>query len=629
MPGSISSTKRPSLSEATADMAAVLPTRPLTKFEQFSVRFHPLMLYVVSLAQFLDIVNGAAMTVAMVPIAQQLHFRQSQMQWIISAYALAFGGLLLLAGRTGDIYGHKRVFLLGLSWFALWSLVNGFGSSPVMFCISRALQGAGAAFTIPTALALISTNYPAGPARTRALAVWGAFGGMGAVTGLLLSGALTSTIGWEYLFRITAIVSLLLVGVGVFAIPFTIEKEEKTGQRKLDVGGAFLVTAGVICVIYYITSAEVEGWGSPRSLPVLAVGVLMLAGFLWLESRLSYAIMPFHIWKHRAFSSAVIVTFVMQAQFQGFLYYSTLIFQKVLGYDIMKTALSYLVHGLTAIVAYSLMGKYLPRLSLKPFMLMGFFLIGLSSLLFAFVTPTTNYWTLPFIGLIVNVIGLGFTMMPGQIAALGDAANEDQGVVGSIYNLALQIGSPFGLALLTVISQTVTGSETGKTPEQLMNGYQKALFGDTGLAVLGFLLTLVLLPNIRPKTAAVDLLVEETDLEAGGKEAIDEKNQSTSTLEDPMAAKTATTTIIGGDKTEFGEEKRTSPPMVYEYTLRRTKSGQSDRSHPHASAQGGDKQEIQAEQGGDKEEIVVVEQLHPIDPTQQAMAMTNAATRFV
>ncbi|KAG0239362.1 hypothetical protein BGW41_007776 [Actinomortierella wolfii] len=620
-------------------MDVALPNRPLTKFERFSLKFHPLMLYVVSLAQFLDIVNGAAMTVAMVPIAQQLHFHQSQMQWIISAYALAFGGLLLLAGRAGDLFGHKKVFLIGLSWFALWSLVCGFGSSPVMFCIARALQGAGAAFTIPTALALISTNYPAGPARTRALAVWGAFSGMGAVTGLLLSGALTSTIGWEYLFRITAIVSAILVGVGIVAIPFSVEDEatDKEERRKLDIGGAFLVTAGVICVIYYITSAEVEGWGSPKTLPILAAGVVMLAGFLWLESRLSYAIMPFHIWKHRAFSSAVIVTFVMQAQFMGFLYYSTLIFQRVLGYPTMRTALSYLVHGLTAIVAYSFMGKYMPRMPLKPFMLLGFVMIGLSSLLFAFVTPKTSYWTLPFIGLILNVIGLGFTMMPGQIAALGDAANEDQGVVGSIYNLALQIGSPFGLALLTVISQSINGQEEGKSPEFLMNGYQKALFGDTGLAVLGFLLTLVLLPNIRPKAAMPNAdASEEVDLEAGGK-AMDEqaddlrgfadgeKNQSMSTLEDSKASKTATTTMVG-DKAELMDEQKQEQqqPVVYEYTLRRTKSNRSHHHHENI-AQGGDKEEIEVEQG-DKEEIV--EQLHPIDPTQQAMAMTNATTRF-
>ncbi|KAI7829436.1 major facilitator superfamily domain-containing protein [Gamsiella multidivaricata] len=420
-----------SLSHSTVDPAT------LSKFQQFSLKCQPLMLYVVSLAQFLDIVNGASMTVAMLPIAKELHFEVQQQQWLISSYALSFGGLLLIAGRMGDLFGHRRVFLYGLFWFGLWSMVNGFSKSPVMLCISRALQGVGAAAQIPTALALIAIKYPAGEERTRALSVFGAIGGMGAVTGLLLSGALTSTIGWQWVFFISAIMSAILFVLGFFAIP---DVPGLHGEKpRIDFGGAATATGGIVCVIYYISSGVETGWASPQTLPVLCVGLVLLVAFIFIEKRISYPIMPFHIWKHRAFSVSFLLIFIMQAAFQGFLYYSTLIFQEVMGYAIMKTSLSYLVHGLTAVVVYSILGKFLPRLPLKPFIAAGFLFLSCSALMFAFVTPSSNYWILPFLSLIVNVFGLGMVMLPAQVTALRDAADDDQGVVGAIYNVGLQV----------------------------------------------------------------------------------------------------------------------------------------------------------------------------------------------
>ncbi|KAF9318635.1 hypothetical protein BG003_010885 [Podila horticola] len=505
----------------------------LSKFQQFQLKCQPLMLYVVSMAQFLDIVSGASMTVAMLPIAKDLNFAVQDQQWLISAYALSFGGLLLIAGRMGDLFGHRRIFLAGLAWFCLWSTVNGFSRSPVMLCVSRALQGMGAAAQIPTALALIAIKYPVGQERTRALSIFGAIGAMGAVTGLLLSGALTSTIGWQWIFFICAIFSFILLIVGIFALP---DAPGLHGVNpKVDIGGSFTATGGIVCVIYYISAGVETGWASAKTLPVLFVGLVLLAIFFVIEKRISYPIMPFHIWRHKAFSASFAIIFVMQASFQGFLYYSTLIFQEVLGYPIMRTSLSYLVHGLTAIVVYSILGRFLPRLPLKPFICLGFVFLSGSSLLFAFVTPTSTYWVLPFLGLITNVFGLGFVMLPAQITALRDAADDDQGVVGAIYNVGLQIGAPFGLAILTVISGNVNGHDPHITGAQKMEGYKWALIGDAAFGALGLILTLLFLPHVKPSmankaedraveeggVAAVETIGEKAEIESiGGKDEI-------------------------------------------------------------------------------------------------------------
>ncbi|KAH7044127.1 major facilitator superfamily domain-containing protein [Linnemannia elongata] len=540
-----------------APVEKVDPTT-LSKFQQLCLKSQPLMLYVVSLAQFLDIVNGASMTVAMLPIAKELKFETQQQQWLISSYALSFGGLLLIAGRMGDLFGHRRVFLGGLFWFGLFSLVNGFSKSPVMLCISRALQGIGAAAQIPTALALIAIKYPAGVERTRALSVFGAIGAMGAVTGLLLSGALTSTVGWQWIFFISAIMSVILFILGLFAIP---QASGLHGENpRIDFGGSFTATGGIVCVIYYISAGVETGWASVQTLPVLCIGLVLLAIFFVIEKRISYPIMPFHVWKHRAFSTSFALIFIMQAVFQGYLYFTTLTFQEVLGYSIMRTSLSYLVHGLTAMVFYSILGRLLPRLPLKPIIALGFIFLGVSSLLFAFVTENSTYWVLPFISLICNVLGLGMVMLPAQITALRDASDDDQGVVGAIYNVGLQIGAPFGLAILTVISGKLNGDHKGERVGGPVNmhGYKYALLGDVALAALGLVVTLILLPSVKPTKAENNVPASLEEAGVAASSVMDQDKESVTTdVGVPTAFSKAEYVEEGQlpDKTEYIEEQ--------------------------------------------------------------------------
>ncbi|KAF9931504.1 hypothetical protein FBU30_010013 [Linnemannia zychae] len=473
--------------------------RQETALSAFQSKMAPLMLFVVSMAQFIDIMNGSSMTVALVAITNALGFDSYSAQWIISAYAVTFGGFLLFSGRIGDMYGHRNVFLAGQIWFGIWSLVISFSTSPIMFSITRALQGIGASMSVPTALGLITTTFPAGPKRTRALSVFGGFGAAGAVVGLLIAGAFISTIGWEWIFRFSSIFSFLLFGLGFLVIPV---KPAKDVQGKIDIAGALTATSSMICIIYYISTGSATGWASVKTLPVLIAGLVLLAAFLWIEARLvKNPIMPFRIWRLHNFSSAFVAILFLQGQFQGYTYFATLIFQNVMGYNSIQTALAFLAHSLFAIVAFTVLGKVLPKYRLKPFILTGFIFRCAAALMFAFIHKSTSYWTLPFLGLLVHVIGLGTSVLPTQITALKDAQNEDQGVVGALYSTGLQLGAPLGLVIVTLISENTVKLTETTSVEELMKSYRNGLFGVVALGILGLMVTALIMPNNPPTPA--------------------------------------------------------------------------------------------------------------------------------
>ncbi|KAG0006369.1 hypothetical protein BGZ79_000016 [Entomortierella chlamydospora] len=490
-------------------------------------KLRPLLLYIVSTAQFLDIVNGASVSVAILPIAENLNFSVPQMTWILNAYTVAFAGLLLFSGRLGDLFGHRRMFLFGLFWFATWALVVSFSTSSIMFVISRALQGVGAANTVPTAMALIAINYPAGPERTKAFSVFGAFGGLGAVVGILMAGGLISSIGWQWIFRVSSFAAYFLLFLGFLVIPLTPPKSEKP---KIDYFGAITATVGVTGIVYYISTGVEYGWASPKTLPVFIVGLLLVVSFVYIESKVDSPLMPLRVWKNKTFVASVALAFVQMAMFQGVIYYVNMVFQEVYGWTTIKTALGFLVHSLLAIVVFTILGRVLPRLPLKPIILTGFLLRCGTALMFSFVNEHTSYWRLSFPALIIHVFGVGFSMLPLQITAARDADNKDQGLVGAIYNTGLQLGGPFGVAILNVISISTNGNNDGAIDggPALMKGYRNAFYGMIALGIFGFILTLVILPWDKPNRPTKKVVEETKDLEAGAPQGMED----TSTIDE-------------------------------------------------------------------------------------------------
>ncbi|KAF9113052.1 hypothetical protein BGX27_002308 [Mortierella sp. AM989] len=523
IPGTTKATNNEMLHEFTQITAVEQKPKGLQGLRE---KLQPLLLYIVSTAQFLDIVNGASVSVAILPIAEDLKFSVPQLPWILNAYTIAFAGLLLLSGRLGDLFGHRRMFLFGLFWFATWSLIVSFSTTPIMFVISRALQGVGAANTVPTAMALIAINYPAGPERTKAFSVFAAFGGLGAVVGILMAGGLISSIGWSWIFRISSFAAYILLALGFLAIPLTPPKSEKP---KIDYIGAFTATVGVTGIVYYISAGVEDGWASPKTLPIFIVGLFLVVSFVFIESKVNSPLMPLRVWNNRTFIASVALAFVQMAMFQGVIYYANLVFQEVYGWSAIQTAVGFLVHSLLAVVVFSVLGRVLPRLSLKPVILTGFLLRCGTALMFSFVNEHTSYWHLIFPAFIIHVFGVGFSMLPLQVTAARDADNKDQGLVGAIYNTGLQLGAPFGIAILNVISISTNGNNNGSIHggPALMKGYRNAFYGIIAMGLFGFVLAMVILPWDKPNRPAKKS-AETKDLEAGASQNI----EAISTLEE-------------------------------------------------------------------------------------------------
>ncbi|KAF9958432.1 hypothetical protein BGZ72_000351 [Mortierella alpina] len=398
----------------------------------------------------------------------------------------------------------------------------------------------GAAGTVPTAMALIATNYPAGPERTKAFSVFAAFGGLGAVTGILLAGGLISSIGWEWIFRISSIAGYLLLVLAFIAIPLTPPKTEKP---KIDYLGAITATLGVTGVVYYISTGVDDGWASPKTLPMLFIGFLLLGIFIYTEYKVESPLMPLRIWKNNNFTASVVLAFVSMGMFQGVIYYANMVFQEVYGWTSIQTALGFLVHSLLAVVVFAVLGRVLPRLPLKPLILTGFVLRCVTALMFAFVNEHTSYWHIPFPAFILHIFGVGFSLLPIQITAVRDAENKDQGLVGAIYNTGLQLGAPFGIAILNVISLSTNGSDAHSGP-LLMQGYKNAFFGIVGMGAFGFLLAMAILPWDKPNRPAkkvIEASDESKDLEVGSSifSGDDSDTITIASRTEPSAGKTA------------------------------------------------------------------------------------------
>ncbi|KAF9436915.1 hypothetical protein BGZ76_002579 [Entomortierella beljakovae] len=499
-PSSISLSSQVSTAQDNADVNknTLVETGEPSMVDKMRLKMKPLLLYVVSLAQFLDIVNGTSVAVALLPIAKDLNFQPSQILWIVNAYTIAFAGFLLFSGRLGDLFGHRRLFLFGLFSFATWALIVSFSTSPIMFAISRALQGVSAASTVPTAMALIAINYPAGPERTKAFSIFGAFGGLGAVAGMLMSGGILGTIGWQWIFRVSSIASYILLVLGFITIPVSPPRKD---TPRIDYIGAVTATLGVTGIVYYISTGIDYGWASPKTLPVLVASLILLVAFVYAEMKVQFPLMPLRIWNSKIFGVSTLLAFFLMAMAQGTMYFAVLVFQEVYGWTELQTSLGFLVHALLAIVVFAGLGRIMPRLRLKPLILVGFLLRCATGLMFAFVNERTSYWKLIFPALILHVFGVGLTYLPVQIIAIRDADNKDQGIVGAIYNTGLQLGAPFGISILNVIAiSTNVVDEHGVLPSgpSLMKGYKNAFFGTLVIGAIGFIITLVLLPWDRP-----------------------------------------------------------------------------------------------------------------------------------
>jgi EmrB/QacA subfamily drug resistance transporter len=439
--------------------------------------------------QFMVVLDIAIVNVALPSIKTDLGFSQEDLQWVISAYALLFGGFLLLGGRAADLLGRRRVFLVGIVVFSLASLLSGLAWSDSALIGSRALQGLGAAIISPAALSILTTTFAEGKERNTALGAWGGVGAFGAVAGVLLGGIFTDLLSWEWIFFIN-----VPVGAVAFALtPRLLAESRDATARSYDAPGAALVTSGLVVLVYAITQANSYGWGSAETIGFFAAGVALLAGFIAWETRADDPLMPLGIFRLRTLAGANVAGFVLGTSLFGMFLMLTLYMQQVLGYSPMRTGVSYLAVAGTAIIWSGVASQLVTRIGVKPVLVAGqaFMMSGL--LYFTQVDVGGSYLGDLLPGFLLIAIGMGFSFVPISIAALAGVQPSEAGLASGLFNTSQQIGGALGIAALSALATSTTEnavSDGTGLPLALTDGFQAAFIAGAAVAFVGVLVAL-------------------------------------------------------------------------------------------------------------------------------------------
>ena len=459
--------------------------------------------------QFMVVLDIAIVNVALPSIQKDLGFSERNLQWIVSAYALLFGGLLLLGGRVADLLGRRRLFIGGLVVFTAASLASGLAWSEGVLIGARALQGFGAALITPAALSILTTTFTEGKERNTALGAWGAVGAFGAVAGVLLGGILTSALSWHWIFYVNVPVGIL----GLALAPFFLAESRDATAKSFDVPGAVLVTGGLVTLVYAITQANSYGWGSLATIGLFAGSVALLAAFVGWELRTAEPLMRFGILRLRTVSGANVAGLVMGTAMFGMFLMLTLYMQQVLHYSAMKTGVGYLAVAGTAIVWSALAAQLVTRVGVKPVLVAGMTALSAGLLYFTQVSVGGTYVGDLLPGFLLISIGIGFSFVPISIAALAGIEPAEAGLASGLINTSQQIGGALGIAALTSIATSTTNTEMASgsaLPVALTDGFQSAFFGAAGVAIFGILVALFV---VRRRDLA-DAIAAEPALEA-------------------------------------------------------------------------------------------------------------------
>jgi EmrB/QacA subfamily drug resistance transporter len=439
--------------------------------------------------QFVVVLDIAVVNVALPSIQADLGFSQENLQWVISAYALVFGGFLLLGGRLADIMGRRLVFMVGLVIFTVGSLLCGLAWSDESLIAARALQGLGAATITPSALSILTTTFTEGRERNIALGAWGAVGGFGAAAGVLMGGILTDLLSWEWIFFVN-------VPVGVVALalsPVLLRESRDAHGQSHDVPGAVLVTSGLILLVLGVTQGRQWEWASARTIGVFAAAAALLAAFVVWEQRQKEPLVPFSIFRLQTLTAANVAGFIMgTAMFSMFLML-TLYMQQVLGYSPIETGLAYLAVAGTAVIWANFAAMAVNRVGVKPALILGMGLLTAGLLYFTQVSVDGSYWADLFPGFLVLGVAIPFAFVPITIAALAGTKPEEAGLASGLINTTQQVGGAVGIAVLSTIAVTTTDDAvaTGTAvPQALTDGFVNAFWVGAAIALVGLLVSI-------------------------------------------------------------------------------------------------------------------------------------------
>jgi EmrB/QacA subfamily drug resistance transporter len=448
------------------------------------------VLVLVCLAQFMVILDATIVNVALPSIQTDLKLSEANLQWIVNAYTLVFGGFLLLGGRAGDLIGRKRLFLAGLVVFTVASLLNGLAVNEGMLIATRALQGLGAAFVSPAALSIISTTFAEGRDRARALGVWAAIAIGGAAVGLILGGLLTQLLSWPWIFFVNVPVGILTFILSLRLIP---ESRDEHAARAFDVAGAVSVTGGLMSLVYAIVKSETAGWGSPITIGFFVLSAVLLASFVVIELRSKAPLVRLSIFRVRSLLTANVVMLLVACGMFAMFFFNTLYIQRVLGYGPLEAGLAFLPFTAGVMVSAGLAAQFAPRVGVRLVAGLGMTVTAIGMLLLVRLPVHGSYLSDVLPALIVTSLGMGAVFMPLTLLATTGLKDEDQGLASGLFNTSQQIGGALGLAILSTIAASKTTAAGGATdPHALVTGFHWA-FGGAALFVTAGLVTMLVL----------------------------------------------------------------------------------------------------------------------------------------
>ena len=434
-------------------------------------------LALVCAAQFVLQLDFSIVNVALPTIQRQLHFTAAHLQWIVTGYALTFGSLLLLGGRAGDLIGHRRLLLVGLSLFGVSSLSAGFSLSPGLLIGSRFIQGASAALVAPSALALLTFLFNEGPPRTRALGMFQGATAAGATAGIVLGGLLTQYVGWRAIFLVNPPIVVVLSVLALRLLP-----NNTRGERsRLDVAGAVLVTASVAALIYGLSEGQQQGFGAPAAVAALLLAVLAATAFVLAERRVAVPMLPLSLFANRPRRAALAAVLAMGGVLAGYVYFITLYLQTVLHYSALRTGLA-LVPATVTVMAVSMFGtrRLLARLGTKRMLLLGLASMGLGQLWFSRVTAGGTYPVDVLGGLLLTALGVGTAFPTVSVAVTAGVDVHQEGLAGGLFVAAQQIGIAAGLAVLA----TVAAARTHAANSSAVAGYRWSFLAAAALVAI-------------------------------------------------------------------------------------------------------------------------------------------------
>ena len=452
---------------------------------------------VLAVAYFMTIIDLTIVNVALPTIGHKLHFSPSTLQWVVTAYGITFGGLLLLAGRVADLLGRRRMFMIGLALFTAASLACALSRNDSVFVVMRAIQGIGAATVLPAALSVVTNMFTEGADRNKALGAWGALGPAGATVGLIGGGLITRYLSWEYIFFLNVPIGVIALALTPRLVP---ESRRETTARHYDVAGGLAVTAALMLAVYAISTAPQDGWASAKTISLLVVTGVLLAAFFVIESRVAEPLLPLRIIRGRHVGGANAVALTLGGGFYAFLFVGTLYMQQVLGYSALQTGLAWLAASLTSVALAGVSQVLVTRIGPRPVLAAGMVLVA-GGIALATIAPVHgHFWGNLAAPIILAGAGTAFTFIPISIAGLTGIAAHEAGLASGLVNTTQQLGGSLAVAVAATVAASRTTTLVAQhhaLPQALTGGFHAAFAVCAGIAAIG-----IVLSRIVPRAAA-------------------------------------------------------------------------------------------------------------------------------